>query len=137
MLAFWFSALCRRPLRQTLGCMTRFLSVTLAVVFAVVGGTSMAASKVVASVTTEATGVSADLMESTVTAPIEQALASIQGVTLVRSASSQGKSYVEVSLANTEQALVAVRAALASVRLPREASQPVVRIVPSLLSPLN
>jgi len=99
----------------------------------------VAASKMIVSVTTEASGVSADLVESTVTAPIEQVLVSIQGVTVVRSASSQNKSYIEISIADSdaEQALPAIRVALASVRLPREASQPVVRIVPSLLSPPN
>lgn len=117
--------------------MTRLSIAALAVFFAAVGGASMAASSVIVSVATEAPGVSAELMESTVTAPIEQALASIQGLTLVRSTSSVGKSYIEVRFANTDQALAAVRAALASVRLPKEASAPVVRIVPSLLSPLN
>ncbi len=82
-------------------------------------------------ITTSYPGATADLMQGFITVPIQQAVASAEGIDYMTSSSTQGTSVVTLTLrlnANGDRALTEVLAKVNQIRnvLPREANDPVV-----------
>ncbi len=88
-------------------------------------------SNTVINVTTVYPGASPDLMQGFITTPIEQAVASAEGVDYIKSSSVQGTSKIQVFVklnVDPNQALTEVMSKVNSVRylIPREANDPVI-----------
>ncbi len=88
-----------------------------------------AINKPVALIQTDYTGASAELMESRITTPIENALSSVSGIDQIVSTSSRGQSNIRITFtldANLDDAVNDVRNAIARMRqsLPEQADQP-------------
>ncbi len=88
-------------------------------------------SNTVVTITTVYPGASPDLMQGFITTPIEQAVASAEGVDYITSSSVQGTSTIQVYVKlnfNPNQALTEVLAKVNSVKylIPKEANDPVV-----------
>src|SRR6266403_1474159 len=88
-------------------------------------------SNTVITVTTVYPGASPDLMQGFITTPIEQAVASAEGVDYMTSASTQGQSLISVYIklnVDPNQALTEVLSKVNSVKylIPKEANDPVI-----------
>ncbi|PCR97204.1 MexW/MexI family multidrug efflux RND transporter permease subunit [Pseudomonas sp. FW215-R2] len=82
-------------------------------------------------VTTQYPGASSELMQGFVTQPISQAVASVEGIDYLSSASTQGRSQVTIRMALNSDSIAALTEVMAKVnqikyRLPKDAYDPVV-----------
>ena len=72
---------------------------------------------------------SAEIVETSVTNPLEDELAGIEGIETITSNSKHGGSYISLTFKNDtsiDQALIAIREAIGQTRLPKEVKTPIV-----------